>query len=267
MGIFTEYNFITYAILAGILSSISCGISGTFIVAKKISYLGGGIAHAVVGGLGIAYFLGINPLYGALAFAIVAALLIGTVKLKLKQNEDTVISALWSIGLAIGIIFANLTPGYNVNLMSYLFGNILLVSSESLWIMLVLDIAILFLVFIFYKQFVYVCFDEEYSYVSGINVEFIYLLLLVIIAFTIVILVQSVGLVLVIALLTLPSAIASMFSNSILKMIFISMLLILLFTLIGFVFSYYANLPSGASIILITGIGYIFSFFIKRVIN
>lgn len=260
---FTDYSFIQNAIIAGLLSSIACGISGTFVVVKKISYLSGGIAHAIVGGLGIAYFLGINPLYGALAFSIVSALLIGTVKLKLKQNEDTLISALWAVGMSIGLIFAYLTPGYNVNLLSYLFGNILLVSSESIYLMLVLDIFISAIVIILYKQFIYVCFDEEYAYLRGIKVELIYILLLIMISLTIVVLVQSVGLVLVIALLTLPSSIARMFSNTIWKMILISIMLIQIFTFAGFAFSFSTNLPSGASIILAAGLGYLLSFFIQ----
>ncbi|MBU2492908.1 MAG: metal ABC transporter permease [Bacteroidetes bacterium] len=260
---FTDYSFIQNAIIAGLLSSIACGISGTFVVVKKISYLSGGIAHAIVGGLGIAYFLGINPLYGALAFSIVSALLIGTVKLKLKQNEDTLISALWAVGMSIGLIFAYLTPGYNVNLLSYLFGNILLVSSESIYLMLVLDIFISAIVIILYKQFIYVCFDEEYAYLRGIKVELIYILLLIMISLTIVVLVQSVGLVLVIALLTLPSSIARMFSNTIWKMILISIILIQIFTFAGFAFSFSTNLPSGASIILAAGLGYLLSFFIQ----
>lgn len=262
-SIFTNYTFIQNAIIAGLLSSIACGISGTFVVVKKISYLSGGIAHAIVGGLGIAYFLGVNPIYGALAFAIVSALLIGTVKLKMKQNEDTLISALWAVGMSIGLIFAYLTPGYNVNLLSYLFGNILLVSSESLLLMLLLDVLITAVVIIFYKQFIYVCFDEEYAYLRGIKVELIYILLLVIISLTIVVLVQSVGLVLVIALLTLPSSIARMFSSTIWKMILISIILIQLFTFAGFAFSFSTNLPSGASIILAAGLGYLLSFFLQ----
>lgn len=263
-SIFTNYSFVQNAIIAGVLSSVACGISGTFVVVKKISYLSGGIAHAIVGGLGIAYFLGINPIYGALAFAVVSALLISTVKLKMKQNEDTLISALWSVGMSIGLIFAYLTPGYNVNLLAYLFGNILLVSSESLWLMFALDVVIAALIFVFYKQFIYVCFDEEYSYLRGIKVELIYILLLIIISITIVVLVQTVGLILVIALLTLPSSIARMFSNTIWKMIIISILLIQIFTFSGFVFSFSANLPSGASIILAAGAGYLISFFIHN---
>ncbi|KAB2845479.1 MAG: metal ABC transporter permease [Melioribacteraceae bacterium] len=263
-SILSNFLFVQNAIIAGLLSSIACGISGTFVVVKRISYLSGGIAHAIVGGLGIAYFLGVNPLYGALAFAFVSALLIGTVKLKMKQNEDTLISALWSVGMSIGLIFAYLTPGYNVNLLSYLFGNILLVSNESLWLMFSLDILITAIIFIFYKQFIYVCFDEEYSYLRGIKVEFIYILLLIIISLTIVVLVQSVGLILVIALLTLPSSIARMFSTTIWKMIVISIILIQVFTFSGFVFSFTADLPSGPSIILAAGVGYLISFFVNN---
>jgi len=266
-SIFTEYGFIQNALLAGILSSIACGITGTFVVVKKISYIGGGIAHAVMGGLGIAYFWGINPLFGALAFALISALLIGLVKLKLKQNEDTVISALWAIGMAIGIIFAYLTPGYNVDLLSFLFGNILMVSGESLWLLIVLDLIIFLLVLIFYKQFIYVCFDEEYAALRGINVDFIYLMLLAMVALTVVILVQTVGLILVIALLTLPSAIALMFSNSIWKIMLMSILLIIIFIFAGFTLSFSANLPSGASIILIAGICYLFAFGINGLRN
>lgn len=257
-------TFLQNAILAGILSSIACGITGSFVVVKRISYVGGGIAHAVMGGLGIAYFLNFNPLYGALAFAIVSAGIIALVKLKLNNSEDTIISALWSIGMAIGIIFAYITPGYNVDLLSFLFGNILMVSSETLWFLLILDLFIIITVFIFYRQLVYVCFDEEYAKLRGLNTELIYTLLLTLIALTVVILVQSVGLILVIALLTLPAAISAMFSKSIFRMILISVVLILSFTFTGFGFAFNYNLPSGATIILISGIGYILAHTIKK---
>ncbi|MBI9071452.1 MAG: metal ABC transporter permease [Melioribacteraceae bacterium] len=265
LEIISDYTFVQNAIIAGILSSIACGVTGTFVVVKKISYIGGGIAHAVMGGLGIAYFLGINPLLGALVFAVFAAFVIGLVKLKLKESEDTIISALWAIGMATGVIFAYLTPGYNVDLLSFLFGNILMVSSESLWILLILDVVILLVVFIFYRQLVYVCFDEEYAALRGIKVDYVYIMLLVMVALTIVILVQTVGLILVIALLTLPSAIAKLFSKNIAKMMLISVLLITSFFLIGFYFSLQANLPSGASIILIAGAGYLVAFAINRI--
>lgn len=262
-----NYGFLSNALIAALLSSIACGITGSFVVVKKISYIGGGIAHAVMGGLGIAYFMGFNPVYGALAFAVIAAVLIGYVKLKLKQNEDTMISALWAMGMATGIIFAYLTPGYNVNLLSFLFGNILMISTENLWLLFVLDLLIVLFTVVFYRQLIFVTFDEEYAAVRGINVDLITILLLITVALTIVILVQTVGLILVIALLTLPSAIAGMFSGSVFRMIIYSTILILFFSVGGLALAFGANLPSGASIILITGAGYLIALTGKTILR
>jgi len=260
-----EESFIQNTLFAIILSSIAGGISGTFIVAKKISYISGGIAHAMMGGLGIAYFWGVNPIYGAFAFALVTAVIIGLVKLKFSQNIDTVISAMWAIGMSIGIIFSYLTPGYNIDLLSFLFGNVLLITDESILILLFMDLFIILVVFVFYRQFLFVSFDEEYSRLRGINVDLIYIILLTVIAVTVVILVQTVGLILVIAILTLPSAISLMISNSLIRAMFISIILILLFMLCGFVIAFYANLPAGAVIILITGLAYVSAFIIKEI--
>ena len=262
-----QHKFIQHALLAGILSSIACGITGTFVVVKRISFISGGIAHAVMGGLGIAYFFSINPLIGAIVFAILAALLIGLVKLKFRENEDTVIGAMWAIGMAIGIIFAYLTPGYNADLLSFLFGNILMVSAESLSILAVLDAVIGLLVILFFRQLKYVCFDEEYAALRGIRVDFIYLLLLTMIALTIVILIQAVGLILVIALLTLPASIAHSFASNIGKMMGIAAVLSMFFTVIGLFLSFLLNLPSGASIILVAGICYLLAFAVRSIIN
>ena len=247
------------AVIAGILCSFACGITGTFVVIKRITYIAGGIAHAVLGGLGIAYYLGINPLVGALVFAVLSALIIGFVKIRLAQNEDTVIGALWSTGMATGIIFIYLTPGYNVDLLSFLFGNILMVSKGSLFVLGALDLVIFLIVFMFYRQLVYVCFDEEYAALRGISVDFIYLLLLCMIAVTVVILIQAVGLILVIALLTLPAAISAFFSKTPARMMVVSVLLSIVFIFSGLIFSFFSNLPSGASIIIAAGIGYLLS--------
>lgn len=262
-----QHTFLQNAVLAGLLSSFACGITGTYVVVKKISYLGGGIAHAVMGGLGIAYFLGINPLLGALVFALVAAIVIGVVKLKFAQNEDTVIGALWSVGMATGIIFAYLTPGYNVDLLSFLFGNILMVSRSSLLLLAFLDIIIFGIVFIFYHQFIYLCFDEESARLRGVPVDFAYLLLLCLIALTIVILIQTVGLVLVIALLTLPASIANMFSRSLAKMMLLAIIFSIFFTLSGLSLSFSLNMPSGALIIMIAGLCYLFAFAIRHLVR
>ncbi len=254
--VFFSHTFLINAVIAALLASIACGITGTFVVVKRISYLGGGIAHAVVGGLGIAYFLGINPIYGALAFAVAAAILIGEVKLRLRQHEDAAIGALWSVGMAIGIIFAALTPGYQVDLLSFLFGNILMVTRDSLWILASLDFLIVLTVLVLFRQFVAICFDEEHAALRGVPVEMMYLLLLCLVAFTVVILIQIVGLILVIALLTLPAATAGMFARSIGGMMTIAVILSMAVSLTGIGMSFALNLPTGAMIVIMSGIMY-----------
>lgn len=264
LNILTEFSFLKFAFLAGLLSGVATGITGSFVVVKRISYIGGGISHAVMGGLGIAYFAGINPMYGALAFALFSAVIISLVKMNLRQNEDTVISALWSIGMATGLIFAFITPGYNVNLLSFLFGNILMVTSENLVLLLILDVIIITVVSLFYKQLVFICFDEEYARIRGLKVDLLYFILISLIALTVVVLVQTVGVILVIALLTLPSAIAAIFTKRIKKMIVASILLNYLFIFTGIFTAFLADLPAGATIILITGAGYLLAFIIKN---
>lgn len=264
LNILTEFSFLKFAFLAGLLSGVATGITGSFVVVKRISYIGGGISHAVMGGLGIAYFAGINPMYGALAFALFSAVIISLVKMNLRQNEDTVISALWSIGMATGLIFAFITPGYNVNLLSFLFGNILMVTSENLVLLLILDIIIITVVSLFYRQLVFICFDEEYARIRGLKVDLLYFILISLIALTVVVLVQTVGVILVIALLTLPSAIAAIFTKRIKKMIVASILLNYLFIFTGIFTAFLADLPAGATIILITGAGYLLAFIIKN---
>ena len=249
-------TFIQNAVLAGFLSGIACGITGTFVVIRRITYMAGGIAHAVLGGLGLAYYLGFNPLLGATVFAVCSAVIIGIVRQRCSQSEDIVISALWSTGMATGIIFTYLTPGYMVDLMSFLFGNILMVSPSSLAVLAGLDAAVVLAVFVFYRQLVYLCFDEEYSSLRDIPVRTADILLLSIIAVTVVTLIQTVGIVLVIALLTLPAAIAQLVSRTPGRMMAGAVILSLVFIYAGLAVSFAYDLPSGASIILCTGAGY-----------
>lgn len=251
--------FLQHALLAGILAGIGCGVMGTYVVVKRINFLAGGIAHSVLAGMGIAYFLGNSPITGAIISALVAALLIGWIKLRWQEGEDTVIAAVWSIGMAIGIIFIAKTPGYSVDLMSYLFGNILMVSRNELYVMLLLDVILMATVAIFYKQFLIVCFDEEFARLRGVNVELFYLLLLCLVALTVVLLIQVVGLILVIALLTLPAAIATRYQSSLKNIMLLATLLGILFSSAGIVVSYEPDLPAGATIILIAGGSYILS--------
>ena len=255
-GLFS-YAFMQHALLACILASIGCGVIGTYVVVKRIGFLAGGIAHSVLAGMGIAYFMGSSPLLGATLAALIAGVLIGWINLHWRQNEDILIAAFWSVGMAIGVIFISRTEGYNIDLMSYLFGNILLVSHRDLYLMLILDIVILVLVFLFYRQFLAAAFDEEFSRLRGINVEFYYILLLCMVALTVVLLIQVVGLILVLALLILPAASAAQFVNSIRRMMLLSVIFSVLITTSGLIISFEPDLPSGSTIIILAGLFYV----------
>jgi zinc transport system permease protein len=254
-----QHSFLQYALLAGLLASIGCGVMGSYVVVKRIGFLAGGIAHAVLGGMGIALFYGGSPLSGALVAALVAAILIGWVSLRWREQEDTLIGAIWAIGMAIGILFISRTPGYNVDLMSYLFGNILLVSSQDLWLMVVVDVVLVTTVLLFYRQLLAVSFDEEFARIRGLPVTFFYLLLLCMVALTVVLLIQVVGLILVIALLTLPAAIAIQYVHTLGRIMLVAALLGALFTTTGLALSYQPDLPAGATIILVAGATYLLS--------
>ncbi len=267
MGFFEALRtqpFMQYAIIMGLLASLACGIMGSYVVVKRIVFISGGIAHAILAGMGIAYYLGYHPLGGAIVCAILSALIIGLVSLHTRQHEDTIIGALWAVGMATGLLFISRTPGYNTDLMSYLFGNILLVSKTDLFIIGALDVIILALVIIFYKQFLAICFDEEHAVLQGIHVEIVYLLLLCLIALTVVILIKVVGIILVIALLALPAGIASHYSRSLSRMMLIAVILGMFFTIIGMYISYEPNLPAGATIVVVSGIVYLLSTVFKE---
>lgn len=252
-GSLLRHGFLQNAVMAGILASVGCGIVGTYVVVKRIGFLAGGIAHAVLGGMGAAYYFGSNPVNGALAAAVVAALVIGWIHLRWRQHEDTLIGALWAIGMAIGVIFISRTPGYTADLMSYLFGNILMVPRGDLLFMAAMDAVIILVVVLCYKQFLAISFDEEYARLRGVPVDSVYLLLLCTVAVTVVLLIQVVGLILVIALLVMPAAIASQFVGSLGRIMVLATALGIFFTSGGLALSYGPDLPAGATIILLSG--------------
>ncbi len=255
----TEHDFLRTALLAGLLASIGCGVIGTYVVVKRIAFLAGGIAHSVLGGMGAALYFGFDPLLGALIAALVSALIIGGVRLAWRAQEDTLVGALWAIGMAVGILFIAKTPGYSTDLMSYLFGNILLVPQRDLWLMAGLDLALVLTVALFYRQFLAVSFDEEFARLRRVPVTFFYLLLLCLVAVTVVLLIQVVGLILVIALLTLPAAVAGHYVHSLGGMMVIATLLGIGFTSGGLALSYTPDLPAGPTIILLAGAVYVLS--------
>ncbi|NEX21419.1 metal ABC transporter permease [Thiorhodococcus mannitoliphagus] len=262
-----EYGFLQSALLAGLLASIGCGVIGTFVVVKRITFMAGGIAHSVLGGMGAALYFGFDPFAGALIAAIVSALLIGTVRLAWKTQEDTLIGALWAIGMAIGVLFIAKTPGYASDLMSFLFGNILLVPTEELWLMAGLDLVLIVTVVLFYRQFLAISFDEELARLRGVPVTFFYLLLLCLVAITVVLLIQVVGLILVIALLTLPASIAGHYVQSLGGMMLIATLLGACFTSCGLALSFGPDLPAGPTMILLAGGVYVVSAFLSQFIR
>ncbi len=248
-----QYEFMRNALIAGVLTSIACGIIGTYVIINRIVFISGGIAHTAYGGIGLGYYFHFNPLWGAIIFSLLAALGMGIVKRHSTQRADTIIGVMWAIGMAIGIILIDLTSGYASDLMSYLFGSILAVPNSDLLLMLLLNIIIIGIVIAFYKEFLALSFDEEYSLISGIWVDALYLLLLSLIALTVVMLMRVVGLILLIALLTIPAAIAEQFTANLKKMMILASILGIFFTIGGLLLSYYLNITSGATIILLAG--------------
>jgi zinc transport system permease protein len=241
------------ALIAGVLAAVACGIIGTYVVVKKMVSVSGAISHSSFGGIGLGYFVGINPVLGALFFTIASALGMGLVIKRTKLPEDTAIGILWAMGMAIGIIFIGLTPGYAPDLFSYLFGNILAVPFSDLILMLALDAVIVIIVIALYKELLTVSFDEEFGTVTGVPVEALYLLLLCMIALTVVVLIRVVGIILVIALLTIPAALARQFTHDLKKMMPLSIIFGALFSFGGLWLSYELDLASGATIILLSG--------------
>ncbi|HUT16294.1 MAG TPA: metal ABC transporter permease [Anaerolineae bacterium] len=254
-----QFGFMRNALMAGVLVSIACGIIGTFVVVNRIVFISGGIAHAAYGGIGLGYYLGINPVLGAIVFSMASALGMGVVTRKTRQRADTIIGVMWAIGMATGIIFVDLTAGYKADLMSYLFGSILAVPSTDLWIMCALDLIIIVLVALFYKELLAISFDETFATVESVPVDAIYLILLCLIAFTVVMMMRVVGLIMVIALLTMPAAISGQFVRDMKKMMVLASVLGVVFTTAGLSLSYFLNLTSGATIILVSGMAYVLS--------
>lgn len=258
-----QFDFMRNAIAAGILVSIACGVIGTFVVINRIVFISGGIAHTAYGGIGFGYYFQFNPIWGAIIFSLISAILMGIVQRKTEQRADTLIGVMWAIGMAIGIILIDKTEGYKADLMSYLFGSILTVPKEDLIIMLILDIIIIAIVALFFKELIAISFDPVFASTRNLPVDTLYLMLISAIALTVVMVMQVVGLILVIALLSIPAAISNQFVKDIKQMIILSSVLGMIFTTLGLWLSYSYNLTSGATIILVAGIAYFLSLGIR----
>ncbi|HCI55052.1 MAG: metal ABC transporter permease [Bacteroidales bacterium] len=256
-----QYDFILRGVLGCLFASITAGIAGTYIVSKRIVFLSGGITHASFGGIGIGYFAGINPVAGAAAFGILSGIGIEYLSGKQKIREDSAIGILWAFGMAIGIIFIYLTPGYAPNLMSYLFGSILLVTKADLIYLGILSVVLIAYFSIFYRTILYISFDENYARTYSRHVDFFKYLTTSLIALTIVLNIRMAGVVLVLSLLTLPPNIAMLFTknySSIMKGAVISGFI---GTSIGYVFSWFTGIPAGAAIVFALVIIWLFAKF------
>ncbi len=243
------YHFFINALLAAVLTSISCGIIGTYIVSKRLVFISGGITHTSFGGIGMGYFFGINPLVGAAIFSVLSALGIEYMSKKTEVREDSAIAIMWSFGMAIGIIFIFLTPGYAPNLMTYLFGSILTVTNFDLLLSFSVTMVVIIFFLLFYKIILFISFDPDFAKARQLRVDLMNYILMTLVALTIVVNIKVAGIILIISLLTIPQAAANLFFKDFKKIIFLSILIGLTGSISGLIFSYYINIPSGATII------------------
>jgi len=246
-----QYQFLKNAIIAALLVSVVAGIIGTYITSRRLVFLSGGITHASFGGIGLAYYLGINPIVGAIVFAILSAFGIETLSHRKSIREDSAIGILWAFGMAVGIIFIFLTPGYAPNLLSFLFGSILTVTNADLLYLLALNLVVILFFILFYRPILYIAFDQGFARSQKIPVTLISYILIMFIAISIVLSIRVVGIILLISLFTIPPATANIFSNHFGKIIFWSILLSFLGCFAGLLLSYSMNIPSGAAIVVV----------------
>lgn len=251
-----QFEFMQNAMMAGLLASVLCGIIGSLVVVNRIVFISGGIAHASYGGVGLAFFLGLPVLPVTTTFTLMAAFLMAFVTLRAKERADTVIGVIWAAGMALGIILLDLSPGYNVDLMSYLFGSILAVPRSDLWLMCGLALFVMLVTGSFFRGFAVMSFDEEFARSRGVPVNFLYFLLIGLVGLSVVMIIRVVGLILVIALLTIPPFIAERRTSSLGGMMAVATLLGSLFTVAGLMLSYMADISSGASIIAVASLGF-----------
>jgi zinc transport system permease protein len=261
-----EFEFMRNALLAGLLVSVICGIIGTLVVVNRLVFLSGGIAHAAFGGIGLSFFLGLPVMAVTLCFSFVVALILAGVTLKAKHRSDTIVGVLWAVGMALGVIFLDLTPGYNVDLMSYLFGSILMVTQLDLLVMVVVGTMVLFITGYYYQDLLAMSYDEEFARLRNVPVKPLYFLLVCMIALSVVVIIRVVGLILIIALLTIPPYIAEKYARSLRMMMVFSVLLSCLFASSGLLLSYFLNVTSGAAIIMVAAAGFFISLLLDRLV-
>ena len=260
-----KYGFIQQAFLAAVLMSVTCGIIGTYIVSRRMVFISGGITHASFGGVGIGYYFGFSPLAGAAAFAVVAALTTEHLTRKKILRNDSIIAIMWSLGMALGIIFVYLTPGYAPNLMSFLFGSIITVTKSDLWLMLALAVIVIIFFTLFYRPILYIAFDEQFARTRRIPVMLLNYMIIILVALTIVLSIRIAGIILVLSILTIPPNISNIFTNRFSHIMVGSIIFGLLASSLGLFISYFLDIPSGATIIFTLVVMYLAARLIKVV--
>ncbi|MCH9631967.1 MAG: Manganese transport system membrane protein MntB [Chlamydiae bacterium] len=266
-----NHSILQYALLATLFASIANGVIGSFVVIRRLAFISGGIAHSILGGIGLSVWLKsvfgimwLSPLCGALIAGWLSALALGWIHLNYREREDSVIASIWTIGMALGILFLATSPGPKIELGNYLIGNILWVSSTELWLLAILNVLILAIVVFKYNKLLTLCFDENQAKLQGINTKVLYMLLLLLIATTVVLMMQIVGAILVITMLIVPATMANLFTRSLPVMMLLAILLNIVFCYTGIFTAYTFSLPTGATIALISGIVYVATLLVKR---
>jgi zinc transport system permease protein len=261
---FLQYDFMRNALAAGLAASVLCGVIGIYVILNKIVFISDGIAHAAFGGIGLGYFLGYDPLAFGIGSAVLTALGIGIVSTRARVSEDTAIGVFMATGMALGIMLLTLSQGYARDLYGYLFGNILAVTRSDVLLISVLTFIVLVLVFLLYKEFLLLSFDPIYAQAIGLPVQSLHLLLLTMVAFSVVILIKIVGIIMVIALLTIPGAISRRHMSGLPAIMAGSIFLGAIFVTIGLMISYELDVPSGATIILTAAVAFFLSMLFSR---
>ena len=269
-----QYPFVQRMFLAGLLASIACGIIGTYVVVKRVVFISGGIAHTTFGGIGFAYYLQylgivfIEPLVGALIFALCAAIIMGLPFIRTRLREDSTIGILWVVGMALGVLFLNQVDRSEILVqdpVSILFGNVLLIKMQDIYLMFGLLVLIIFVTIFLFKDLHILTFDEEFARISGIKVDLLYMVLMILIALTTVVLIKVVGVILVIAMLTIPAAISNLFTNNLKNMIVLAIIIGCIVTFYGSMMSLNFDLPPGATIVISLAFLFIVALLIKNI--
>lgn len=247
-----EYSFFQNALIGSVLASIVCGLVGTYIVTRRLTFISGGITHASFGGIGIGVFLGVNPIVSAMVFSVLSAFGIQWLSRRGNVREDSAIAVFWAFGMSIGILFCFLTPGFVPDLPSFLFGSILTIESGNLWLLAALSVVTLFLFTAYYRMIVSTAFDPEFARSQRLPVSLIEYAMMALIAMTIVSTLRMVGIVLAMSLLTIPQMTANLFTYNFGRIAACSILIGCIDCVIGLAMSYWLNVPSGASIIFVS---------------